>query len=49
VFTVVTLSSLSAGALQHEFGWQMVNIGVLPLLAVILIALIRFRRVQSAA
>jgi len=48
VFTVVTLSSLSAGALQHQFGWQMVNIGVLPLLAVILIALIRFRRHQPA-
>jgi MFS family permease len=47
VFTAVTLSSLSAGALQHRLGWQMVNIGVLPLLAVILFSLYRFSRLQE--
>lgn len=46
VFTTVALSSLSAGALQHRFGWQMVNIGVLPLLILILLALIRNQRVS---
>jgi MFS family permease len=36
VFTTVALSSLSAGALQNSYGWQVVNIGLMPLLIVIL-------------
>lgn len=32
VFTGVALASLSAGTLQNRFGWQTVNLGVLPLL-----------------
>ncbi len=36
IFTTVALSSLSAGALQHHYGWQAVNYGVLPLLVLIL-------------
>jgi len=40
IFTTVAISSLSAGALHHKFGWEMVNIGVLPLLIVILISII---------
>jgi MFS family permease len=40
VFTTVTLASLSAGALQHRFGWEMVNVGVLPLLATIWLAIV---------
>ena len=32
VFTAVALASLSAGALQNRFGWDMVNFGALPLL-----------------
>jgi MFS family permease len=32
VFTAVALASLSAGALQNRFGWEMVNVGALPLL-----------------
>lgn len=40
VFTTVTLASLSAGALQHRFGWEMVNVGVLPMLTVIWVALV---------
>ena len=36
IFTTVALASLSAGYLQHHFGWQAVNWGVVPLLAVIL-------------
>lgn len=38
VFTTVTIASLSAGALQHHYGWQTVNLGVLPLLLIILLA-----------
>ncbi len=33
VFTAVAIASLSAGTLQNRFGWQAVNMGVLPLLA----------------
>ena len=40
VFTAVTMAALSAGALQHRFGWKMVNLGVLPLLFLILSAVI---------
>jgi MFS family permease len=36
VFTTVALASLSAGYLQHSFGWQAVNWGVVPLLLLIL-------------
>lgn len=44
VFTMVSLASLSAGALQHAWGWQPVNIGVIPAIAVILIALLWVQR-----
>ncbi|HSG93696.1 MAG TPA: MFS transporter, partial [Methylotenera sp.] len=36
IFTTVTLSSLTAGVLQHKFGWQTVNMGVIPFLLLIL-------------
>ncbi|MDY6982264.1 MAG: MFS transporter [Pseudomonadota bacterium] len=32
VFTAVALASLSAGALQNRYGWELVNVGALPLL-----------------
>ncbi len=34
VFSTVTLSALSAGALHHEFGWRVINLTVLPLYAI---------------
>lgn len=40
VFTMVAMASLSAGYLQHQFGWRMVNIGVLPVLVVIMGSLV---------
>jgi MFS family permease len=40
VFGSVTLAALTAGYLQHNFGWEVVNLGVLPLIACILIALV---------
>ena len=40
VFTTVALSSLSAGALQNSYGWQVVNLGLIPLLIVILASII---------
>jgi len=39
VFSTVAAASLCAGAIQNSFGWQAINIGVLPLLAIILISL----------
>lgn len=38
IFTTVALSSLSAGALQHHYGWQAVNYSVLPLLILMLVS-----------
>lgn len=43
VFTVVALSSLSAGYLQHQFGWKFVNIGVVPLLLIVLVSIVWLR------
>jgi MFS family permease len=40
VFTTVALASLSAGALQSHYGWQAVNVGLIPLLVLILAAIL---------
>jgi len=40
IFTTVALSSLSAGALQNNYGWRVVNLGLIPLLVVILTVII---------
>jgi len=40
VFSTVAAASLSAGALHYNFGWQAVNMGVLPLLLVIIVSII---------
>lgn len=40
VFSVVSAAILSAGALQHHLGWEVVNMGALPMLAVILLSII---------
>jgi len=39
VFTTVTISSASAGVLQYRYGWEAVNLGVLPLLLVIALSI----------
>jgi MFS family permease len=39
VFTATTLASLSAGAMQHASGWWWVNVGVIPLVLVIVASL----------
>ena len=48
VFTVITASSLSAGALQYQLGWRAVNLGVVPLIIVILGALLWLKRLRRA-
>lgn len=51
VFSIVTLASLSSGALLHFLGWRAVNVAMLPLLmlamAVILWQRVRYGRVES--
>lgn len=36
IFSMVALSSLTAGSVQYHVGWQMVNLGVIPLLLIVL-------------
>ena len=38
VFSTVTVTAFSAGAIQGYLGWQVINVGVLPLIALTLIA-----------
>ena len=40
IFTTVAAASLTAGALQYNYGWQIVNLGVIPLLGIILISVL---------
>ena len=40
VFSTVAMASLSAGALQHRFGWQVVNYGAIPALMIILLSIV---------
>jgi len=40
IFTTVAVASLTAGALQYSFGWQIVNMGVIPLLMIILLSIV---------
>jgi MFS family permease len=39
VFSTVAIASLSAGALQHLFGWQAVNLGAIAPLLIVMISL----------
>lgn len=39
VFSVVAAASLSAGMLQHHFGWQYVNYGAIPAVIIIILSL----------
>ncbi|MDH5391831.1 MAG: MFS transporter [Gammaproteobacteria bacterium] len=47
VFAAVTLAALTAGYLQHNYGWQIVNLGVIPLIAVILMSLLWIKLKQN--
>jgi MFS family permease len=40
IFTTMTVASLSAGALQFQYGWQAVNYGAVPLLVVVIFSLL---------
>lgn len=49
VFTTVALASLSAGPLQHLYGWETVNVGVIPLLSLILLSILWLKFIQHSA
>ncbi|MFV2061160.1 MAG: MFS transporter, partial [Gammaproteobacteria bacterium] len=40
IFSTMTVASLSAGALQYQFGWQAVNYGAIPFLIIVVLSLI---------
>jgi predicted MFS family arabinose efflux permease len=44
IYTAAAGATFMAGLLQHEFGWRMVNVGVLPLIAGILTAVLWLKR-----
>ena len=51
VFGTVTFTAFSSGALHNAFGWQVVNLGVIPLIVIALIAtmwLRGYRRREAA-
>jgi MFS family permease len=48
VFGLVAIATLSAGWLYDRFGWETLNLAVLPLLLVALIAALRFERSAAA-
>lgn len=51
VFSSSTVAAFSSGALNHAFGWQTLNLSVLPLVAIVATALLwyHFRRVPAEA
>ncbi len=49
VFAAITVASLSAGALQHYFGWRAVNFGVVPLIVLIAGAVIWLKAQRRSA
>ena len=44
VFTSMVLASLGAGVLQHQLGWKLVNISVIPFLLLSLVAVFWFNQ-----
>ncbi len=49
VFTSSTVAAFSSGALNHAFGWQALNLGVVPLVAIVTGALLWYRARQVPA
>ncbi len=40
IFTLVTIASLSAGLFQHNYGWEVVNYGAIPLITIMLVSIL---------
>lgn len=48
MYGMVTLAALTAGKVQHDFGWSVVNLGVLPVIALTAGAILWLRRHPAA-
>ena len=44
---MLALASLSAGYLQFNYGWETVNVGVLPLLFIVLVSILFLARTNK--
>ena len=49
VFGTVSAAALTAGVLQYQFGWRMVNMGMIPLITVIVVALVWLMLIRRQA
>jgi MFS family permease len=49
VFSSSTVAAFSSGALNHAFGWQTLNFGVIPLVAIVTGALLWYRLSRHSA
>ncbi|MEQ8585862.1 MAG: MFS transporter [Thalassobaculaceae bacterium] len=49
VFSMSTLAAFSSGAINHAFGWEAINYGLLPLSAAVGIALLWYGKRKTAA
>ncbi len=47
VFTTVSVTALSSGTIHHTYGWTIVNLGVLPLLAIAACSCIWLRQIRT--
>jgi len=43
IFALVAIGSLLAGALLHEFGWELLNLAMLPLILLVVLAILWLR------
>ena len=48
IFSTVSVGSLSSGALQNAFGWKTVNLGAIPFLLIIFLAIAWLKRHRNA-
>jgi MFS family permease len=46
VFTVVAVASLSAGAINHGYGWKVINYSVIPLYLIVLASILLLKRAE---
>ena len=48
VFSLVTVSSLSAGVFQYNYGWKVVNLATIPLFIILFVSLIWLKRIPKS-
>jgi MFS family permease len=48
MYGMVTLSALTAGKVQHDFGWAVINLGVVPVIGLAVVAILWLRRHPAA-